>query len=764
MTGIALFTLLSLLASPARDSVYGTVRDAVSGTPLAGVRVEIETDGPRGLTQADGAYGLPVGLRGPQVLSLRRDRYNSLRLSLTIPVGTSLRVDVELEPIARPLPPLEVAAVSSHPQYLDSEQSDIGFRRFATNTLSSNPLFMGDDPLLAAEASQDAAAGGDSPSSLRVHGGSSDQNLVLLEGLPVYGLMHVGGVASLFDPDAVESIDLNSSVQPADLGGRLSGAVNVHLRQPDPSGFRLSGAWNPIAIRQLAEGSTAGGAASILLSGRQSYRGVFAQDGDGMLGNEFNDILGRGSLSLGKSEIQLYLLKGSDRLGFPATIQQSTADQVQLPEGPRNQFLWSSQTTGAAWTYSPRQGAVLTTRSWLASSAAGIDWASPRESDRVASELQEFGVSSELRLSERSSQHKMGVSFQRPYTEYQVSPLASTGAIQDAGTLHLQSAPIILAAFAEERRKLGTRWMISAGLRANSVNASDLTLEPRLSIRYHPTPMVDFLAGAARVHQYVQSMWNEESLLDHAVGGNLPVTVGMPGIRPARSDEISGEIRARVDRHANISLNGYARRFSGLLIPAAVSATPFASEVAPPGSGHAGGIEIDARYERGKLGLRASLGTADSRRSADSLQFSPAALRSRWVAVGVVRRIGENALIRVASTLTSGHPTSLVAGDLEWQSPGGLTASGEIAGSPEETLGSLNGQRLPAYFRTDLGLMRHWRVAAAGRDGMLISSITITNLFNRRNLLGYYVSTASAVRQELLYPRRSVAVQLGWRF
>ena len=51
-----------------------------------------------------------------------------------------------------------------------------------------------------------AGAPSDFPSAVHVRGGSSDQNLVLLDGIPVYGIMHVGGAASLFDPDAVREV------------------------------------------------------------------------------------------------------------------------------------------------------------------------------------------------------------------------------------------------------------------------------------------------------------------------------------------------------------------------------------------------------------------------------------------------------------------------------------------------------------------------------------------------------------------------------
>ncbi len=119
--------------------------------------------------------------------------------------------------------------------------------------------------------------------------------------------------------------------------------------------------------------------------------------------------------------------------------------------------------------------------------------------------------------------------------------------------------------------------------------------------------------------------------------------------------------------------------------------------------------------------------------------------------------------MRLASTLASGGTTSLIGGPLEWQSPGGLGAAGEIAGSPDRILGELNGVRLPTYFRTDLGVMRQWPVAV-GRNGLLTTTIAVTNLFNRRNPLAYVAATDSQPRRALLFPTRSLTFQVGWRF
>ena len=365
MTGGGVLTILSLFASTASDSVYGVVRDALTGVPLAGVnwrralrlrpisapRMEVT----RRMVSLPVTKRLASGWMDTEVSSwVSRSR-------LEPPTWTWSWSDSACAPCTRSGSSRDSASESPPP----TVATIFGDRvcHVTTTMLASNPVASGDDPLLAAAA--DASTSG-FPSALRVHGGASDQNLVLLDGLPVYGLI-LGGVASLFDPDAVESIDLHSDVPPANLQRAPVDAINVHLR-PQPRGnLHLSGAWGLHLVATARRGVPGEGSSVDPRQRAASYRGVFAQDGDGLFGNDFRDILARGSLRLGAENLQLYLLNGSDQLSFPSAVHGVPLTDHDQPGPVRNQFDSSSTTAGAVWIHS-HSAVVLTTRSWLASS------------------------------------------------------------------------------------------------------------------------------------------------------------------------------------------------------------------------------------------------------------------------------------------------------------------------------------------------------------------------------------------------------------
>jgi hypothetical protein len=753
------------------DSVYGTVRDGLTGAPLVGAQVAIVGGDLRTSTNSVGEYSLTTPAPGPQTLTVTRSGYDTVLVEAIIPPGQSLRVDIALNRLPALLPPLEVSAFVKPPLDRDgihawSDSAEPGLRRYSAEALRSDPLAVDGDPVLTLGATSGGGVASEFPSTVHVRGGSSDQNLVLLDGIPVYGTMHVGGTASLFDPDAVGTVDLHAAVPPANLGGRLSSAIDVRLRPPGPPGVQLHGGLDRTSLRQTIEARSANGVGALLISGRRSYRGIFAQDlGDGQRSNGFEHFLARASLDFPRDRLALYVLVSADRLGFPATPQGTSTGNVTQPDsGVLNRFDWSTLSAGLVWRHSFGASRTLTTRVWRASATTRGAWAASAGPELLSSELRDLGGSADLVSENVSSRRQVGVAFQRLATVYDVARLPNSGSGPEAALLRLKSSPLILSAFLSEQRRLGTRVILSAGLRANAVEQFGLTLEPRLAGRWTVARHLAVLMGYTRLHQYLQSMRNEESLLDHAFGADLPLGVGAGNLRPARSDQVTTGLEADVGSGVTVRVDAYARWFADLAVVPAATAAPFTDRLVSSGSGQSQGLAIEVAHHGGRFDLRGSMGLGATQRQADTTEFSPGAQRSRWLALGLGYRLGELATFTFAGSLASGSPTSIVSGGLDWQSAGPLAVGGELSGSPQGIVGGLNRSQLPAYLRLDVGLRRDWIVRPLGRAGLLTTSLMVTNLLNRPNVLGYSTDPVNGSRRSLLFPPRSLNLQLAWHF
>ncbi|MEP7324742.1 MAG: TonB-dependent receptor [Gemmatimonadota bacterium] len=769
MTSPEHFLLLTLqFASPA-DSVYGTARDGVTGVALSGVRVEAVDRSVVTLTNEVGEYSLPGSGLGHGRLQFSRPQYDSITVEVTVPPGHSFRLDVELQPLPMKIASIEVNTIASRDEpglsgWPADDPAEIGFRRFTRDSIQHDPLAVDRDPLLTLAQSPGTGAQGGFPSTLHIRGGSSDQNLVLLDGVPVYGAMHLGGVASIFNPDVIGSVDLHSAVPPANLSGRLSSVIGVEIRSGSVTRPTLTGAWTPMSLRGMLETPFDRGQGSLLLSGRRSYRGIFAADpGDGEKANRFQDYLFRGSYALGRDNLSVYAVWSTDQLGFAALALPGNS-QGQNADTLFNRFHWSNNTEAIVWRHPGSGDRQLTARAWHAEAGAGVDWSGHDVPQRLTSNLNETGVSLEL-LRNRTMGHRLaGVELRRLDVRYDVSASVIPATTSGFQPMHLASGPTIVGAFVEEGRPIGAHWSVVAGLHANYLARFGVRLEPRLSARYRLTSAVSLSLGYARMYQYVQSLRNEESLVDRVFGADLPVAVGSAGLGPARSDQVSAALESRLGSHTGLRVDGYVRGFRYLPGVAAVTVAPFADRKFPTGPGHAEGLTIELTHHSSRLDLKGVAGWANTVRESGPTEFSPGAQRGSWVAVGAGYQLNEFTMIRFTNSWAAGSPTTLLRDNLDWHLTGATGVGGEVAGSPEAIAGPVNQSRLPSYSRSDLGIERRWGVTIMGAPGVLTTSLTLNNLFNQVNVLGLVAKPGSPSPRTISYPSRSIGFQVGWKF
>ena len=94
------------------------------------------------------------------------------------------------------------------------------------------PALLGEvDVLKTLQLLPGVQSGGEGQSGLYVRGGSPDQNLVLLDGVPVYNVSHVLGIFSVFNADAIKNVTLTKGGFPARYGGRLSSVIDVKMNE-----------------------------------------------------------------------------------------------------------------------------------------------------------------------------------------------------------------------------------------------------------------------------------------------------------------------------------------------------------------------------------------------------------------------------------------------------------------------------------------------------------------------------------------------------
>lgn len=98
------------------------------------------------------------------------------------------------------------------------------------NTILKNTVFGDKDPLNIIRNNPGVLPGGEGITGLSIRGSSPDQNLILMEGMPIYEINHTGNMTSIFMDESIRSIDFIKSGMPARYGGRLNSVINIHLK------------------------------------------------------------------------------------------------------------------------------------------------------------------------------------------------------------------------------------------------------------------------------------------------------------------------------------------------------------------------------------------------------------------------------------------------------------------------------------------------------------------------------------------------------
>jgi len=140
------------------------------------------------------------------------------------------------------------------------------------------PALLGEvDILKSLQLLPGVQSGGEGTSGLYVRGGSPDQNLILLDGVPVYNVSHLFGFFSVFNADAVKSVTLTKGGYPARFGGRLSSVLEINMKEGNMKEFKGTGSIGLISSRLTLEGPIWKDHTSFIVSARRTYLDLLAK-------------------------------------------------------------------------------------------------------------------------------------------------------------------------------------------------------------------------------------------------------------------------------------------------------------------------------------------------------------------------------------------------------------------------------------------------------------------------------------------------------
>lgn len=576
---ILLFLGLQGLLLQGQIRLGGTIKDQQTGEYLAYARISAVGNATGALSDAYGRFSLSLP-RGDLQLRIQLSGYTSQEINLPLKGDTLLQIglqpyDVELD---------TVSIESARPYGVQDALA--GGLVIPVAQLKQMPAIGGEsDALKAIQMLPGVQMGHEGTAGVFVRGGSPDQNLILLDNIPVYNVNHLFGYFSLFHPEALKSAELLRGVFPAKYGGRLSSVINLSSREGNRESLHGSLALSPISGRFTLEGPMLNKKGSYFVAGRRTWLDVIArpasaivlnaqEEVNGSLGYGFHDLIAKVNYQPSPHQ-QLFLsyYGGQDRAAL--SLRDDFPDEnVRLRSA--SQLRWGNHTGSLRYTHihSPRLFSTLTLGFTQYRFVSDNRFSLQNLETRELNQAFEFGNSSRISDLIFKSYHTLsahptltlsgGVEISQKWFRPSIEIRRQ---LTDSTDIETPLPPAFSgftgSLYAEADWQPSNRFRLYAGLRGEYFQAPSIslpTLQPRLSLRVRLSDKSALKMGGGYVVQYLHLLTNS--------GVGLPTDLWVPAtanVPPESSWQ--GSIGYYQDLAPGIyaSVEGYFKTMSGLI-------------------------------------------------------------------------------------------------------------------------------------------------------------------------------------------------------
>lgn len=723
-------------------------------------------------TNSYGFYTLTVPYREGLFLVFKSFGYADDTLRLT--EAQNLEYDAHLSRITL----LETVNIQAEKR--NTEQVKMSSFTLSPKEIQRVPMLFGEKDvfktLLLMPGVQSASEG---TSGIYVRGGGPDQNLIIIDEATIYNASHLLGFFSIFNGDAIKSVELLKGGFPARYGGRLSSVVDISMKDGNKEEYHCEGGVGAISSNLMVEGPIIKDKASFMLSGRTTYMDLFlvpimkmATNGSSA-GYYFFDLNGKFNFNLGKKD-KLYFSAyfGQDRFHLDER-NKNNEDDERLSVG----LFWQNATATARWNH------LFTNKVFSNLSFVFSDYTMNTYSKyRFTSRNPDYPNSifnSDFKSGIRDYTLKYDVSYHPNATHHLLAGAAITyheacpnAMMMTEDTLTLRRTEkergMEYALYVEDEINIRNRVRINPGIRLVAFSVPHKTWfspEPRLSISYNILSNLALKASYAMMSQSI-------ILLSTSTIG-LPSDLWVPvteTIRPQRSQQVAVGIHYDLPKpRLSFSIEGYYKHLNHILaykegssyftslIEDLIDMNPTTSfqnkwtQNVTSGKGWSYGVEFLIRKEIGKFTGWVGYTLSWTKQQFDELNFGEPfyARYDRRHDVSIVLMYSPTDHINLslswvfatgnAITLpTSSYIEETVAGYLNHAQ---LTNDGMHSAfyylNTIENYGPKNNIRMRPFHHLDIGVQF---IKPHKKKGQSIFEISIYNVYNHKNPFFYYVS------------------------
>lgn len=603
------------------------------------------------------------------------------------------------------------------------------------------------------------SVGQEGTTELHVRGGSLGQNQVLFDGFTVYNPSHLFGFISVFNPDAVDGVNVFKGAFPSRYGGRLSSVIDVDGAKGNPDNFSASGGLGILTSRLTVSGPIARKRSSFLIGVRRTYVDLITRAINRANASDlsyspipdynFFDLNGSFRIQAGEN----------DQISFSGYYGHDDFRYLNREYGFLVKFDWGNTGFSGRWmhVFHPKlYGTVM---------GAYSDY-----QYRITNSLEGFGFQLGSRVRDLaghlefvwtpSSRHTVQFGGMLTYHRFTIARLQAKSEDQ---TVDFQAGKQFFgyegAVYISDVWRLTDRLSIQSGLRLSgwyNRPAFFVGPEPRIAAHYRLRKGIKLNFSYSHMRQYMH--------LVSSTALSLPTDLWYPStnlVRPQAADQLATGIEVKLTKEYTLTWEAWykwMRRQLEFKDGAEIFGTKALDGEMVFGRGYAfSPIEFELNKKQGNLTGWIGYTLAWVRRGRfsgiNNGGFFPPRFDTRHQISAVIKyHFNRRWEVSASAIYTSGNRAWLPSGRFTFQDVDGANPDPVVP-----VYGARNTFQAPAYTRCDIGVTYSWKTRRFKND--LVFSVY--NVTNRRNLFFIYLDAQTEQKAGVTIPLSVKARQVS---
>jgi hypothetical protein len=270
---VLIFTFTGRAATPEsspKATLSGYIRDASNGEFLIGVSIYCAELRSGTVSNNYGFYSLSLS---PGTYTLRFSYIGFEMQEIKVRLMKDSVADISMAPLHAELGEVVITGKRTDANVRAPEMSMV---KMDIKTIQKVPALLGEvDVIKVLQLLPGVQSTSEGSTGFSVRGGSSDQNLILLDEATIHNASHLMGFFSVFNNDAIKDVTLYKGDIPAAYGGRLSSLLDVRMKDGNAREYKVTGSIGTVSSKLTFEGPLLANRTTFLVSGRRTYADLF---------------------------------------------------------------------------------------------------------------------------------------------------------------------------------------------------------------------------------------------------------------------------------------------------------------------------------------------------------------------------------------------------------------------------------------------------------------------------------------------------------